>query len=189
MEKQHYVFIICGAAGSGKTTVAHYLCDHFNMHKVVTHTTRTPRPTETDGVDYYFETPESMDRRHLLERVTYDGAQYGSSYEGLAAGWQVGQDDVIVLDTKGAVTYHQELGRQAVIIFLTVTHMAALAKRMTLRGDRLSAVHSRLHSAEYRRDLALPPALRGIAHVIVNDRWKETTKRLDELVDKIVSAG
>ncbi len=73
-----------------------------------------------------------MKKLHLLEQVTYDQFQYGSSLEGLEEGWKQGKNDVIVLDTAGAITYHQQLGTQAVIIFLTVTHMASLAKRMTL---------------------------------------------------------
>jgi guanylate kinase len=84
------------------------------------------------------------------------------------------------------LTYHQELGDRAVIIFLTVSKMAALAKRMTQRGDRPAAIVSRLKSREYRRDLVLPQGLRGIAHVIVNDRWEDTSRRLDQLVDQIV---
>lgn len=81
-----HVFIICGAAGSGKTTVANYLREHFGMHRVITHTTRAPRPGEQDGVDYHFEDDAAMARLHLLEQVTYDGARYGSSYEGLQEG-------------------------------------------------------------------------------------------------------
>lgn len=94
------MFVICGAAGSGKTTVARYLRTEFHLHRVITHTTRLPRPGERDGVDYHFETAQSMAKLHLLEAVTYDQARYGSSLEGLAEGWQQGQDDVIVLDTK-----------------------------------------------------------------------------------------
>ena len=37
------VFVITGATGSGKTTVARYLKKHYDMFKVITHTTRTPR--------------------------------------------------------------------------------------------------------------------------------------------------
>lgn len=186
MEKKH-VFIICGAAGSGKTTVANYLREHYNMHRVITHTTRVPRPGEQDGVDYHFEDDASMARRHLLEKVTYDGAQYGSSYEGLEEGWQNGQDCVIVLDTAGALTYHRELGSQAVIVFLTVSKMTVLAKRMTQRGDQRSAIESRLSSKEYRRDLNLPADLAGIAHVITNDQWKATCQKLDQLIDKVMA--
>ena len=94
---------------------------------------------------------------------------------------------MIVLDTAGAITYHHQLDAQAVIIFLTVTHMASLAKRMTLRGDKLSAIRSRLHSKEYHRDLALPAALKGIAHVVVNDQWKNTKQQIDIIVRQILS--
>lgn len=182
-----HVFIICGAAGSGKTTVANYLRKHFSMHRVITHTTRAPRPGEQDGVDYHFEDDASMARLHLLEQVTYDGDQYGSSYEGLQEGWQTGRDDVIVLDTAGALTYHQELGDAVVIIFLTVSQLTVLAKRMTQRGDQQAAIDSRLHSKEYRRDLHLPAALTGIAHVITNDRWAATQQQLNQLVGKVLA--
>ena len=174
-----------GAAGSGKTTVAKYLKDTYQMAKVITHTTRAPRPGEVDGVDYYFESPTSIKDRHLLERVEYDGHLYGSSYEGLEAGWAKHPADVIVLDTAGALTYHQALGDQAVVIFLTVSNPQTLAKRIKERGDQLDAVKSRLTSNEYRRDQSLPDYLKGIAHVIVNDDWAQTTQSLDALVAQV----
>ncbi|WP_432226538.1 guanylate kinase [Limosilactobacillus fermentum] len=179
------VFVITGAAGSGKTTVAKYLKETYQMAKVITHTTRAPRPGEVDGVDYYFESPTSIKDRHLLERVEYDGHLYGSSYEGLEAGWAKYPADVIVLDTAGALTYHQALGDQAVVIFLTVSHPQTLAKRIKERGDQLDAVKSRLTSNEYRRDQSLPDYLKGIAHVIVNDDWAQTTQSLDALVAQV----
>lgn len=187
MTEEKHVFVICGAAGSGKTTVANYLREHFKMHRVITHTTRAPRPGERDGVDYHFENDQSMRHLHLLEAVTYDRAQYGSSLEGLQEGWQQGHDDVIVLDTKGALTYRQKLGKRVTVIFLTVSQLSALARRMTQRGDRQSAIHSRLQSEEYHRDLRLPDSLQGIAHVITNDDWSKTAKQLRALVGKIVS--
>ena len=176
------VFVIAGAAGSGKTTVAKYLHDRYKMERVITHTTRASRPNERNGVDYHFETPASMNKLHLLESVEYDHHLYGSSLESLITGWQTGHDDVIVLDTKGAITYKEKLGDQAVIIFLTVSHLKKLAERLKARGDLKKAITSRLNSAEYERDLTLPPELKGRAHVIVNDRWKETTAKLDQIL-------
>ncbi|MBC8743471.1 guanylate kinase [Lactobacillus sp. Marseille-P7033] len=187
MKRNNYVFVVTGAAGSGKTTVANYLQENYGMQRVITHTTRLPRADEKDGVDYHFETPASMKKLHLLEEVKYDQFQYGSSFESLEEGWKNGHNDVIVLDTAGAITYHQKLGSKAVIIFLTVTHMDALAKRMTLRGDKISAIRSRLHSKEYHRDLALPDALKGTAHVVVNDQWKKTKEQVDAIVKQMLS--
>lgn len=181
-DTQHKVYVITGAAGSGKTSVANYLRRQYHMMKVITHTTRQPRPGEQNGVDYFFETPASMDKLHLLERVEYDHHLYGSSLEGLERGWNDDRDDVIVLDTAGAITYQQQLGDRVVVIFLTVSNVRTLSKRLYSRGDRTAAIHSRLHSAEYQRDLSLPTELKGHAHVIVNDNWEQTQQKLDQLI-------
>ncbi|WP_251545630.1 guanylate kinase [Limosilactobacillus caecicola] len=175
------VFVITGATGSGKTTVARYLQQKYHLCKVITHTTRPPRSDEQNGVDYYFEQPATMKKLHLLEKVEYDHHLYGSSLEGLQKGWQNHQDDVIVLDTKGAITYKEKLGDRAEVIFLTVSHFQKLAQRLKERGDCQTAIKSRLNSDEYERDLALPRELKGKAHVIVNDKWQETIAHLDQI--------
>ncbi|WP_057741697.1 guanylate kinase [Limosilactobacillus secaliphilus] len=179
---EHKVYVITGAAGTGKTSVANYLRKQYHMMKVITHTTRQPRPGEQNGVDYFFETPTSMNKLHLLEKVEYDHHLYGSSMEGLQRGWQDGRDDVIVLDTAGAITYEQQLGTKVVVIFLTVSNVRVLSRRLYSRGDRQAAIHSRLHSAEYQRDLTLPDELAGKAHVIVNDDWQVTREKIDQLM-------
>ncbi|WP_367341279.1 guanylate kinase [Limosilactobacillus sp.] len=179
-----HVFVITGAAGTGKTTVAAYLRDRYNLHRVITHTTRQPRPGEHDGVDYYFETPESIRQRHLLEMVHYDHHLYGSSMEGLQDGWKDGQDDVIVLDTKGAATYHRELGAAAVIIFLKVSHLKMLTTRIKMRGDRISDVKARVQASENRRDAHLPVEIAPFAHVVLNDNWQITQRRLDRIMHR-----
>lgn len=183
--QKHRVFVITGASGTGKTTVASYLVKHFHMHQVVTHTTRKPRPGEVDGVDYYFESPVSIKQRHLLESVTYDGHLYGSSEEGLAAGWQAGQDDVIVLETVGAARYHQLFGDRCVVIYLTVSPAVSLGDRMQQRGESLARIKARQNSVEDRRDRTCPPSIVDFAHVIINDNWQRTRDELDQLVERV----
>lgn len=133
-------------------------------------------------MDYYFETLESMKKLSLLEQVDYDHYRYGSSMEGLEAGWQQGQNDVIVLDTVGAATYRQKLGKRAIIIYLTVSFVDALAKRIKARGDRRQDIRSRLKSSENLRDADLPEKLRKTAYVVVNDYWPKTQRKLDRLM-------
>lgn len=176
------VLVITGATGTGKTTVQDYLVEHYPVTKVITHTTRHPRPGEVDGRDYYFETATSFEQKHYLESVHYAGYRYGSSREGLAAGFERSPFVAIVLDSKGAVTYQEELGDQAVVLFLTVSDPESLMHRVTRRGDDQLMVQQRFASAEYRRDLTMPLALQGRAIQINNDNWSQTQVKLANLM-------
>jgi guanylate kinase len=176
------IFVITGAAGSGKTTVRNYLHDKFHMTRVITHTTRKPRENERDGVDYYFETQESFPKNHYLESVVYAGNRYGSSYEGLQTAWKKSLFACIVLDTAGAITYKRQLGDQAVVIYLKVGDVYELQKRMATRGDNSALVTERIHSKEYLRDLEMPEELAGQAYEIVNTDWQKTKRKVDKVV-------
>ncbi|CAH1856609.1 guanylate kinase [Convivina praedatoris] len=176
------VIVITGPTGVGKTTVAKYLEQQWHMARVITHTTRTPRAHETDGRDYYFETSTSFNRNHYLESVVYAGAQYGSSLEGLDCAWQKSEVVTIVLDTAGAITYAQELADKVIILYISVSDSNVLRQRLAKRGDHPEQQQHRLQSAEYLRDLALPPELVGRATLINNDNWHTTKKILQEFL-------
>ncbi|GEO75472.1 guanylate kinase [Levilactobacillus namurensis DSM 19117] len=179
------VIVITGATGTGKTTVQEYLAQHYPVTRIVTHTTRPPRAGEVDGRDYYFETEQSFQQRHYLESVVYSGYHYGSSREGIAAGFKRAPFPAIVLDTKGAITYARELGNQVVILFLTVSDPDQLMHRVTARGDDTVMLKQRFASPEYRRDLTMPLALKGRALQLNNDNWTQTQRKLDELMQHL----
>ncbi|KRL10782.1 guanylate kinase [Schleiferilactobacillus perolens] len=180
--KRNELWIITGAAGTGKNTVSEYLHTQYGIPRVLTHTTRPPRPGEADGVSYYFETPESFATKHLIEQVTYDGHQYGSSREALQKAWERHRIVSLVLDTEGAKSYIRTFGDHIFLLFITVRHPASLRERMIDRGDQPVAVEARLHSPEYQRDLKLPDELSQVAHIIHNDTWVEAKKEIDTLL-------
>ncbi|WP_419154514.1 guanylate kinase [Weissella bombi] len=180
------IFVLTGNTGTGKTTVANYLNEFYEIPQVITHTTRPPREGEIDQIDYYFESPESFLKNHYLESVAYANFQYGSSYEGLERAWEKSPLITIVLDTAGAKTYADKLGDEAVIIFLTVTKTDEILGRLSKRGDNLEEMRQRLESQEYQRDIQLPSSLQGIAHVVVNDDWQSTKMAIDNIVKQAV---
>lgn len=182
MNSKHNVIVITGAAGTGKTSVSDYLKKEYGIPSVVTHTTRKPRDKEKNGIDYYFENPESFSKLHFLEHVNYSGKQYGSSYEGLDRAFCKNNVVSIVLDTAGAISYLNELGPEAEIIFMKVNHTSELEERMLKRGDSVASVEKRMASKEDRRDLTLPAELKGHVDVIDNEDWLQTERKVDDIV-------
>lgn len=185
------LIVITGATGTGKTTVSHYLTEQYHIRRVMTHTTRPMRPGEKNGVDYYFETPAGFASKHYIEHVTYAGYQYGSSYESLHKAWRKAPFVSIVLDTKGAITYAEELGHRIVVLYLTIAEPQILEQRLLDRGDAPEMVAARLASPEYTRDLALPPELAPYATVITNDDWPDAKLQVDRWLKQLAltSAG
>ena len=178
------LIILCGASGTGKTTIQNYLLKQYGIPRVLTHTTRAKRKGEKDGVDYYFETPASFAQKHYFESVTYDGKQYGSSREGLERAWQKNSIVSLVVDTAGAVEYVKRLGKQVNVWHIEVSDKETLKDRLLARGDDVQAVEQRINSYESQRDLQIPPEIQNNTQVIVNDCWEKTTQLIDQLIQK-----
>ena len=177
------VLIICGASGSGKTTVKRYLEAKQQMTPIITHTTRKKRLGEDENA-YHFESQTSFFTKHYLEYVKYDNNYYGSSYEALDEAFLKSDWAVIVLDTKGALSYVEKLKEQAVVLYLRVSDQEVLKKRLLKRGDEIDLIKQRLMSKEAKRDCQIPKALEKKAFILVNDDWQQTEKKLTAWLKK-----
>lgn len=182
---ENKVIVLCGAPGSGKTTVRKYLTENFAIEPVLTHTTRPKRKGEHDGIDYWFETRETFFENHYLEYVEYDGNLYGSSYESLERAWQKAPVATIVLDTKGAETYLERIPEKTEVVYLCVTDEKVQRERMEQRGDDVDKIRRRLASQEAKRDRKLPERLVKHVHVIENDDWEETKVKIQTLLQML----
>lgn len=171
------IIVITGASGTGKTTISKYLQDTYHIPSVITHTTRLPRDGEKDGVDYHFETKDSFLKNHYLERVEYSGNWYGSSEESLKQTWEKYDTASIVVDTKGAVSYKEKYGKQAVVIFLEVD-LDTVTKRLEDRGDDRKRLKARINSDEFLRDLQIPKELRANCYKIINENIEKTQEKV-----------
>lgn len=182
---ENKVIVLCGAPGSGKTTVRKYLTENFAIEPVLTHTTRPKRKGEHDGIDYWFEMRETFFENHYLEYVEYDGNLYGSSYESLERAWQKAPVATIVLDTKGAETYLERIPEKTEVVYLCVTDEKVQRERMEQRGDDADKIRRRLASQEAKRDRKLPERLVKHVHVIENDDWEETKVKIQTLLQML----
>ena len=174
------ILVIVGASGTGKSKISDYICKKYNIPRIITHTTRAPRYNEINGLDYYFENDKSFEQVQYIERVTYDGYKYGSSYIGLHKAFEKNNIVSIILDTQGARSYVKKLGCEVQILYITVSNFDLLKDRIKNRGDYNEQVISRLSSKENQRDLTIPEDLIPFSKIIYNDSWEDTNNILGE---------
>lgn len=178
------LILIAGPSGAGKTTISEYLTSKFNIPRVLTHTTRPIRKGESPDVSYHFETDTSFNQLHFFEHVKYGSYQYGSSKEALDEAWQKHQLVSLIVDIKGAASYLKAIKRQVYFLYVTTSSKKELKKRLLKRGDNPAKIAERLSGSELN---TLPEELAADAHIIVNDDWSETQKKLNTIVTSLLN--
>ncbi len=155
------LIVVSGPAGSGKTTLCSRLTEACpqGIRRVITCTTRAPRPGEADGVDYHFLTRESFERQVaagvFLEHALVHGNLYGPRAADVAAHLGAGYDALLNVDVQGAATIRAKgaadprLAAALVTVFIRVSDRAELRRRLTGRGtDPADEIDRRVAAAE-----------------------------------------
>lgn len=150
------LLLISAPSGAGKTTLCQQLlAARPDMARAVTCTTRSPRGSEQDGVDYYFLDADAFLKRveagHFLEHATVYGHSYGTLKSEVLGKLREGRDVLLNVDVQGAATIRQqaqadpELHRALVSIFLTPPTFAVLEERLRRRAtDAEPVIQKRL---------------------------------------------
>src|SRR2546423_1190728 len=105
------LLVLAGPSSSGKST----LCDRLvagdlGFKRVVTATTRAPRPSEINGVHYHFLSAQEFDQRanEFLEWAWVHGdRRYGTLKSSVLEPLRQGQDLVMSIDVKGVHSLRQ----------------------------------------------------------------------------------
>ena len=180
------LLIFSAPSGSGKSTIVQWLMQEhpeLNMHFSISCTTRKPRGTEQNGVEYFFLTPEEfrekIARNEFVEyEEVYTDKFYGTLKSQVTSQTDNGDNVVFDIDVKGGCNIKRQYGSQALSIFIQPPSTEELRRRLTGRGtDAPEVIEQRLAKAEY--ELSFAPKFDT---VVVNDD-RETAKQ--ETLEKI----
>lgn len=169
MSSRGLLVVIAGPSGAGKTTLARHLVTTFPEAVFsVSCTTRPPRGSELDGVDYRFVSDSEFsalaESDHFLEWAEVHGNRYGTSGEWVRGTLQAGCSVILDIDVQGALQVKRAVPA-AVLVFVLPPDRAELGRRLSGRGtDSVETVLKRMAAAE--REIAF---LGAFDYFMVND--------------------
>ncbi len=183
------VIIFSAPSGAGKSTVVgHLLGLHPEFEFSISATSRKPRGTEQDGVEYYFLSSERF--RELIaadsfveyEEVYHDRF-YGTLKSEVERIWTKGHVIVFDVDVKGGVSLKKYFGQSAMSILILPPSIEILEQRLRGRKtDSEEAIVERINKAESEIEFA-----RGKFDCeLVNDKLEETFAAAEAMVDEFL---
>ena len=150
------VIIFSAPSGSGKSTIINYLMQQgLNLAFSISATSRPPRGSERNGVEYFFLTPEEF-RSHIaagdfLEyEEVYKDRFYGTLKQQVDKQLESGQHVVLDVDVNGGCRIKEHFGAQALSMFIQPPSVDELRRRREQRGtDAPEVINDRIARAEY----------------------------------------
>ena len=154
--KRGRLLIFCAPSGTGKSTLIQFLMQQgLNMHFSISTTTRAPRGTEQNGVEYFFITPDEF-RQHIMSddfveyEEVYTDKFYGTLKSQVESQLDEGQNVVFDVDVNGGMRIKQHYGEQALALFIMPPSIDVLRQRLESRGtDAPEIIDQRIARAEY----------------------------------------
>lgn len=165
--------IFSAPSGSGKSTIVSYLMDHHPELKLafsVSCTSRAPRGSERNGVEYFFVTPDEFRQKieagEFLEyEEVYPGCFYGTLKSQVDAQTSRGENVALDIDVAGGCNVKAIYGRQALSIFIQPPSIEELRRRLYHRGtDTPEVIERRVAKASTEMNYA-----QRFDHIVVND--------------------
>lgn len=190
METTGKLIIFSAPSGSGKSTIVQWLMkEHPELRLAfsISATTRAPRGTERNGVEYLFlsedEFRDRIDKDEFLEyEEVYAGRFYGTLKSQVERQTAKGENVVFDVDVKGGCNIKKFYGDRAMSIFVQAPSVDELRRRLIGRGtDSEEAIRNRLAKASY--EMTFAPKF---DHVVVNDDLEKAEEETYKLVKKFL---
>ena len=183
MSGQGQLFILSAPSGAGKTTLLKEVMPRMaGLAFSVSHTTRSPRSGEKDGVDYHFVSVEEFrvmrDQGLFLEWAEVHGNFYGTSRPAVEKQLEQGLDIILDIDVQGAAIIARDGTVAAVSVFIAPPSLFELEKRLRGRGtDSEETIELRLKNAAWEME-----AVPDYEYLVINDSLEEAAATLQAVI-------
>lgn len=138
LNKRGAMIILSSPSGAGKTTLVKLISENKKLYTSISHTTRTPRPNEINGIDYFFinkkDFQKMIDESKFLEYANVFGNFYGTTKEGVINKLNSGKNVLFDIDWQGTDQIkNNNLNYKLVTIFILPPSKEVLFERLSNR--------------------------------------------------------
>ena len=187
---QGKLIIFSAPSGSGKSTIINKLMSEYGLQGrfSISATSRKPRGSEQDGVEYYFLTEEDFRRRisegdFLEYEEVYPGCFYGTLRSEVDRTLDRGENVILDIDVQGGLNVKKIYGDRALTLFIQPPSIERLRERLERRGtDAPEVIERRLAKAE--TELSFAPKYDA---VVVNDDLEEACQAAARTIEDFLS--
>ena len=183
--KKGGMFILSSPSGAGKTTLVKKIAKNKNFSISISHTTRQPRPKETNGKDYYFVSKNNfkklIKKGEFIEHAQVFDNYYGSSKNLIINKLKKGKNIIFDIDWQGTRQIrNKKLDYKLLTIFILPPSRDELIKRLMKRENKnINTVKKRMK--EFKKDLQ---RWKEYDYVLINDDLKKCYKKLMVIINK-----
>lgn len=182
MSKFHRMVVISAPSGAGKTTICNLLIKQNNNFVLsISATTRPPRPSEKNGVDYFFITEDEfwkkVNNQEFLEYESVHGYYYGTLKSQVNNLLEKGFYVIFDIDVNGALTIKKKY-LKSILIFLKPPSMEELRKRLIKRkSDNKDEIEKRLQRLPQEYEKA-----EYFDYIVINDELNKTVEKIEKII-------
>ena len=181
--KKGGIFIFSSPSGAGKTTLVKKICKNRNYSISISHTTRSPRPNEKNGKDYFFISKNNfkklIKKGEFLEHAKVFDNYYGSSKKLVNEKINKGKNIIFDIDWQGTRQIkNKNLKYTLLTIFILPPSKSELLKRLLKRENKnMKTVKRRMK--EFKKDLL---KWKEYDYVIINDNLHLCYKKIMKVI-------
>lgn len=185
LKEEEMIFIFTGPDGSGRKTVADMVGTTLGLNKVVSYTTRDPRPAEEPGQDYHFISYDEFNKAEkndeFIESVEIDGVKYGIKNQDIEDFFKDNRFIYLIINAYGARILKKIYGEKASRVFIYVDRDVIIERQKALGVS--DEILDR-HFAHYDEDMAYKDECK---HAFENTDLAHTVFKVSEVLDQYMN--
>lgn len=182
------VIIFSAPSGAGKTTIVRHLLEKFpQLEFSISATSRAPRGSEQNGIDYHFLTADVFKQKIAANEFVEWEEVYADNYYGTLKSevqriWAKGNVILFDVDVKGGLNIKRIYGSDALAVFVMPPSVEVLRQRLQTRStDSPEAIERRVRKAEEEITYAS-----GFDVVVLNDNLSDALQKAEKVIGNFI---